>query len=162
MTNYFKGLEPYFRPDSKVLILGSFPSVKSRAEEFYYANPQNRFWRVLAEYFEGTPPQTLDEKKRLLSENKIALWDIVMECEIKGSMDNSISNYLVSDLKKLLQNSKISSIILNGGKAAEIFAKNYPDLKSISISLPSTSPANTKFDKGVWFDGLSTAFERTQ
>lgn len=162
MTTYFKGLEPYTKPDSNVLILGSFPSVKSRESEFYYANPQNRFWRVLAEYFESPLPQTVDEKKSLLSENKIALWDIVTECKIKGSMDNSISNYLVADLKKLLQNSKIFSIILNGGRAAEIFAKNYPDLKPISISLPSTSPANTKFDKGVWFDGLSTAFERAK
>ena len=103
-------------------------------------------------------PQSVEGKKDFLRRRKIALWDIVIECEIVGSQDSKIKNFKVADIKKLLQNSKINYIILNGSKAAEIFERNLGDISVPFVKLPSTSPANTKFDNEVWFDTLSRVF----
>lgn len=160
MDELKRGFEPFFNGDSIVLILGSFPSVKSRQVEFYYGNRQNRFWKTVSSFFGENEPLTVDEKKDFLKRHKIALWDIVTECEITGSMDSKIKNFKVADIKKLLQNSKINYIIINGGKAAAIFKKNFGTVAVPYESLPSTSPANVGFKKEIWFDALSRAFKR--
>ena len=154
------GFEPFYGKNPKILILGSFPSVKSRKVSFYYGNRQNRFWRTLAEFFGCAEPLTVDEKKIFLTENKIALWDIVAECEIVGSQDSTIKNFKVADIKNLLQKIEIELIILNGVKAYEIFSRHYQNIDVPYIQLPSTSPANTRFSKEKWFDALSGVFGR--
>lgn len=154
------GFEPFAEQNSEVLILGSFPSVMSRKTEFYYGNPQNRFWKTLAEFFGVSKPETVEQKKDFLSANRVALWDVVTECEIEGSQDSTIKKFKVANIQKLLQKIDVKLIILNGGKAYEIFKKHFCDIKVPYIGLPSTSPANTRFSKEKWFDALSTVFER--
>ncbi len=140
--------------DSEILILGSFPSVISRETNFYYGNKQNRFWKILAEAFGEPAPETISDKQALLTLHKIALWDVVAECEITGSLDSTIKNYKVADLRQVLDKANVKKIILNGGKAKEIFVKNYPHLVDIAVFLPSTSPLNTRFDKTIWLNAL--------
>ena len=154
------GFEPFYDKNSRLLILGSFPSVKSRQVEFYYGNKQNRFWKTVCGFFGEEVPLSVEDKKNFLKRREIALWDMVTECEIVGSQDSKIKNFKVADIKKLLQNSKINYIILNGSKAAEIFTQNFGDVKVPFVCLPSTSPANTRFDKEEWFDTLSRVFGR--
>lgn len=160
MSDIKYGFEPVFNEESKLLILGSFPSVKSRQIDFYYGNKQNRFWKTVCSFFGEDEPLTTEGKKEFLLRRKIALWDIVTECEIVGSQDTTIKNFKVANLKKVLQNSKISFIILNGSKAFDIFQKYYADLDVPYIKLPSTSPANVKFSKEEWFNALSGVFGR--
>ena len=160
MSEIKKGFEPFYNSDSRLLVLGSFPSVKSRQTEFYYGNPQNRFWKTVAEFFGEAPPVSLEDKKQFLLRRRIALWDVVTECEIVGSQDATIKNFIVADVQNLLQKLKIGLIIINGGKAAAIFEKNFPQIGAPYIKLPSTSPANTRFDKEKWFDALSRIFDR--
>lgn len=135
--------EPVFDKNSKILILGSFPSVKSREKNFYYGHPQNRFWKVLANIFEAEVPQTIDDKKNFLLEHHIALWDVIESCAIIGSSDSSIKDVVVNDFSKVLKNSEIEKIYVNGGKAYELYHKYAEKLTGIqAIKLPSTSPAN--------------------
>ena len=108
--------EPVFNRESKILILGSFPSVKSRENNFYYGHPQNRFWKVLAQIFEVEVPQTIDEKRTFLLEHHIAVWDVIESCTIIGSSDSSIKDVVVNDFLKVLKNSEIETIYVNGGK----------------------------------------------
>jgi len=134
-------IEPVFDERSKILILGSFPSVKSRETGFYYGHPQNRFWRVLAGVFGAEIPITIDEKKRFLLENNIALWDVIHSCEIEGSADSTIKNVVVNNLSEITAAANITKIITNGKKADELYNKYIKtDIKC--VSLPSTSPAN--------------------
>ena len=156
-----RGFEPIFDANSRVLILGSFPSVKSRQSEFYYGNKQNRFWRVVCSYFGEDIPQSVEGKRSFLINHRIALWDIVTECEITGSKDDTIKNFKVADIKTLLQNSNIKYIILNGNKAYSIFYKYYSGINIPYIKLPSTSPANTRFSEKEWHDAISSAFGDT-
>lgn len=158
MNNLQKGFEPFVGESPKILILGSFPSVKSRKIEFYYGNPQNRFWKTLSEFFGQPLPQTVDEKKKFLNLNGVALWDVVTECEIVGSQDSEIKNFKVADIQNLLQKIDVQLIILNGGKAYEIFTRCCGKIGVPYVQLPSTSPANTRFLKEKWFDSLSTVF----
>ncbi len=160
MSERVYGFPPCFGEDSTVLILGSFPSVKSRKVDFYYGNRQNKFWKVLCAYFGESMPETVEDKRAFLARNKVALWDIVTECEIVGSQDATIKNFKVADINSLLQNSKIRFIILNGSKAYEIFIKHFAEINVPFKKLPSTSPANTRFDEKEWRDVLSTAFGR--
>lgn len=160
MSEIYKGFLPFINNDSRMLILGSFPSVKSRKAEFYYGNPQNRFWSILAEFFGESTPVATDEKQSLLARKRIALWDIVTQCEIVGSADATIRNYTVADLDVVLSRAPIERILINGGKAYNIFLKHYSGLTVPYVKLPSTSPANTKCDKEVWLNELSTAFNR--
>lgn len=160
MNTLKKGFEPFVGENPKILILGSFPSVKSRQIEFYYGNPQNRFWKTLAEFFGQPLPQTVEEKKKFLSTNCIALWDVVTECEIIGSQDSEIKNFKVADIQNLLQKIDVQLIILNGGKAYEIFTRYCGNTVVPYVQLPSTSPANTRFLKEKWFDALSAVFGR--
>ncbi len=161
MSELVQGFDPVYDKDSKVLILGSFPSVKSRRVEFYYGNPQNRFWRVVCSYFGESVPESTESKREFLKRRNIALWDIVTECRIVGSQDATIKNFKVADLKTLLQNSKIGFIILNGSKAFSIFREHYTDIHTGYCKVPSTSPANTRFDEKEWKNALSRAFDPT-
>ena len=134
---------PLYDENSKVLILGSFPSVKSREQMFFYGHPQNRFWRVLAAVFVSGTPQTIAEKRRFLLSHGIALWDVIASCEITGSADSSIKNVIANDLSPILAAADIRQIFVNG-KTAEKFYRKYtePVIGRAAICLPSTSPAN--------------------
>lgn len=135
--------KPIYNQDSKILILGSFPSVKSRENNFYYGHPQNRYWKVLANVLDVEVPQTEEEKKNMLLENHIAIWDVIHSCSIIGSSDNSIKDVVVNDFSEILQNSKVETIYVNGGKAYELYHKYAEKNTGIkAIKLPSTSPAN--------------------
>lgn len=148
--------EPVFRQDSKVLVLGTFPSVKSRENLFFYGHPQNRFWKVLAAITGEPVPASIPEKKQLLLAHRIALWDVIKSCEIMGSSDSSIRNVVPADIPRLLEQSSISAIFGNGNKTCELFDKytrpmilekfSGSPVKSEALSsihrLPSTSPAN--------------------
>lgn len=138
--------EPVFDEDSELLILGTFPSVKSRENHFYYGHPQNRFWKVIAELTDSGVPQTIGEKKRLLLEKHIAIWDVIESCTISGSSDSSIRDVKVNDIKSLLERSKIAAIYGNGAKACELYDRYVREKTGMDIiKLPSTSPANAAF-----------------
>jgi len=136
-------IEPVYDKDSKILILGSFPSVKSRETGFYYGHPQNRFWKVLASLFNEDLPHTNEDKKEFLLRNHIAVWDVIGSCEIEGSSDSSIRNAVVNDIDQILQRADIIKICVNG-KTAERIYNRY--IRSVigreAVCLPSTSPAN--------------------
>lgn len=134
---------PVFDKNSKVLILGSFPSVKSREQGFFYGHPQNRFWKVLSGVFNDTLPITIEQKRDFLLKHGVAVWDVIRSCEISGSADNTIKNVVVNDLESILNLTKVSKIFVNG-KTAEKYYKTLLE-KKLGISarvLPSTSPAN--------------------
>lgn len=136
-------IEPVFDEKARILILGSFPSVKSREEMFFYGHPQNRFWKVLAAVYGQEVPQTVAEKKGFLLENHIALWDVIGSCEITGSSDSSIRNVVPNDLSKILDCADIGKIFVNG-KTAQRYYRKYLEKHTgqEAICLPSTSPAN--------------------
>ena len=134
---------PVYDGESKLLILGSLPSVKSRENAFYYGHPQNRFWDVLAALYGAETPNTIDGKTDLLLANQIALWDVVFSCDIRGSSDSSIRNVVPNNLQIVLRNSKVRTIFANGKKAAALYQKyQFADTGIEIITLPSTSPAN--------------------
>ena len=136
-------IPPFYDADSEILILGSFPSVKSREQMFFYGHPQNRFWIVLAAVFLDEVPQTISDKKRFLAKNHIALWDVIGSCDIKGSSDASIGNVVPNDLSVILAKADIQKIIVNG-RTAEKYYKKFiePVIGRSAVCLPSTSPAN--------------------
>lgn len=147
--------EPVFNKDSKILILGTFPSVKSREQHFYYGHPQNRFWKVLASLTQESVPDTIPEKKNLLLKHQIAVWDVIQSCEIAGSSDSSIRNVIPADIPKILNQTSITAVFGNGGKACELYHKYTMPMVTEGLSLdqasssiyaihklPSTSPAN--------------------
>ena len=146
-THPFK---PIFNKNSKILILGSFPSVISRKFGFYYANPQNRFWRVLARILNADVPESTDEKIKFLLSHHIAIYDAAISCEIEGSSDAKMSQIVPANLKPIFKEANITRVYANGGKAYEICKKYLEDeiiksTKNEVIKLPSTSPANAKF-----------------
>ena len=134
---------PLYDKNSKILILGSFPSVKSREQSFFYGHPQNRFWVVASSVFGCKTPVTIPEKREFLLSNRIALWDVIASCDIIGSSDSSISNVTANDLSEILDKADIHQIFVNG-KTAEKFYNKYtlPQTNRGAICLPSTSPAN--------------------
>lgn len=138
--------EPVYDKESRVLILGSFPSVKSRENQFYYGHPQNRFWKVMAEITGEKLPVTVEEKKELLLKNHIAVWDVIKSCRIAGSSDSSIQDVVVNDFSRILGEAKIEKIYANGSKACELYQK-YAFAKTgrAITKLPSTSPANAAY-----------------
>lgn len=138
--------EPVFDENSRVLILGSFPSVKSRELQFYYGHPQNRFWKVIAGLTGSAVPYSIVEKKQLLLEYKIAVWDVIAECEIVGSSDSSIRNVVPNDLNRILRCADIHQIYANGNTAKKLFERFQKKTCGRDvIGLPSTSPANAAF-----------------
>lgn len=143
-------IPPVYDKNSKILILGSFPSVKSREEGFFYGHPQNRFWRVLSAVFDDELPKTIPEKKKFLLSYGIALWDVLMSCEITGSSDSSIKNVVPTDLSVIFDTADIHSVFLNGKTAEKYFLKYQSaflrqNTKINSACLPSTSPANAAY-----------------
>ena len=143
---------PLYGPDSHTLILGSFPSVKSREAMFFYGHPQNRFWRVLAALFEENVPKTTEEKKALILSHRLALWDSIASCEITGSSDASIRSAKPTDLSVILSNSAVTRIFCNGAQSYKIYCKyQLPRTGIEAVRLPSTSPANAacSFDRLV-------------
>ncbi len=139
-------IAPVYDEYSRILILGSFPSVRSRQEQFFYSHPQNRFWKVLAAVFGASLPCSVLEKNEFLLNNHIALWDVIASCEIAGSSDSSIRNVTVNDVGMILDQANIQAIYVNG-KTAEKFYNRYlrSQLGWEAICLPSTSPANASW-----------------
>lgn len=138
--------EPVYNQNSKILILGSFPSVKSREHGFYYQHPQNRFWKVISALVGWPIPDTIEAQKNLLLENRIAIWDVIASCDINGSSDSSIRNVIPNDIQELLDRSAINTIYANGGKAYELYNRHcYQETGKKIIKLPSTSPANASY-----------------
>lgn len=138
---------PLYNEDSKVLILGSFPSVKSREQAFFYGHPQNRFWKVIAAIFGSEVPKTIEEKKALILNNGLALWDSIGSCEIIGSSDASIRNAEPNDLRIITDSCDIGAIYCNGKKSLEVYRKYIePVLGRTAEALPSTSPANAAWN----------------
>lgn len=139
-------IPPIFNEHCHTLILGSFPSVKSREAAFFYGHPQNRFWRVLAAVLEEPLPTTVEEKKALLLHHGIALWDVIASCEITGSGDASIRGAVPNDLSPILQACPIHRVFTNGGTAHTLYKKFLLPVTGIAdVPLPSTSPANASF-----------------
>ncbi|MFT3983460.1 MAG: DNA-deoxyinosine glycosylase [Lachnospiraceae bacterium] len=137
---------PVFDEHSRVLILGSFPSVKSREGNFYYGHTQNRFWQLLSRLTKEAIPETIEEKKELLLKHELAIWDVVAACDIKGSSDSSIRNVIPTDLNKVLRAANIKKIIANGDKAYKLYEKYCKEQTGREIvKCPSTSPANALF-----------------
>lgn len=139
----FHGFGPVFDRSSRILILGSFPSVKSREQAFYYGHPQNRFWKVLAALLSAPVPETIGEKKQLLLENGIALWDVLESCEIRGSSDASIRGAVPVEIGRITGQAQIGAIFTNGSTAKRYYDRLLlPVTGRKAVLLPSTSPAN--------------------
>ena len=137
---------PVFDANSEILILGTFPSVKSRENGFYYGHAHNRFWKVLAEILKTELPETIDEKKQMLLANRIAVWDVIKSCEILNSADSSIKNVVPNDFTRILSDTQIKTIYANGKTAERLYNKFVKENTGREIVfLPSTSPANASF-----------------
>ena len=150
---------PLYDENSQILILGSFPSVKSREVKFFYGHPQNRFWKVVADVFDEKIPETIEDKKSLILKNHLALWDVISECEITGSSDASIKNAKVNDISIILKDSSIKKIIVNGKTAERLYIKYIEPITGIkAVVMPSTSPANAAWSLDrlieAWADEL--------
>ncbi len=140
-------IPPLFHSTSKVLILGSFPSVKSREQAFFYGHSQNRFWKVTAAVFNCPVPVTISEKKNFILSHDLALWDVIAQCEIEGSSDASIKNVVPNDLSVILNSCSIQKIFVNGKTAEKHYIKYlYPTTHITATALPSTSPANAAWN----------------
>ena len=139
-------IPPVYDANSRILVLGSFPSVKSREQQFFYGHKQNRFWKVLAGILGCEVPHTIEEKKAMLLANHIAVWDVIKRCEIEGSSDASIRDVIPNDLSEILKIADIQTIYTNGGKAYELYCKYIYPVNGIKAhKLPSTSPANAGY-----------------
>lgn len=137
---------PVYDHSSRILILGTFPSVKSREMDFYYGHPQNRFWRVMAALFSEPAPESIEDKKIFLLSHGIALWDVVAACTITGSSDSSIRDVIPNDISRILAAAPIQGIFANGAKAAELYTRFcFPRTQRPCAKLPSTSPANAAY-----------------
>ncbi|MBQ9937864.1 MAG: DNA-deoxyinosine glycosylase [Oscillospiraceae bacterium] len=138
-------IPPLYNSDSRTLILGSFPSVKSREQAFFYGHPQNRFWRVLAGVFNEAVPQSIEQKREFILSHNLALWDTIESCEITNSSDSSIKNVVPNNLDIILKNSRIERIFTNGKASQKYYDKFLKQKYGEAICLPSTSPANAAF-----------------
>nr|WP_316622694.1 DNA-deoxyinosine glycosylase [uncultured Ruminococcus sp.] len=140
-------IPPLYDENCKILILGSFPSVKSREAMFFYGHPQNRFWKLMAALFDEAYPQTIEEKKALVLKHHIAMWDTIRSCTITGSSDSSIKDVVPNDLSVILDNSRVERIFCNGATSYRLYMKYiYPTTGVKAVKLPSTSPANAAFN----------------
>ncbi|WP_130837737.1 DNA-deoxyinosine glycosylase [Lachnoclostridium sp. Marseille-P6806] len=149
---------PLFDRDSRTLILGSFPSVKSREQRFYYGHPQNRFWRILSALFQEEMPEPDDipAKRSLALRHGIALWDVIEECDIVGSADSTIRNVKTTDLAVILDHSRVDRIFVNGGTAFRVYERyTLPRIGRPAEKLPSSSPANAAWSLGKLIEAWS-------
>lgn len=146
MTHVIHKIPPVYNKNSQILILGSFPSVKSREGRFFYHHKQNRFWKVLSTIVNDVLPETIDEKKDFLLKNHIAVWDVIASCDIEGSSDSSIKNAVPNDFSFILKTAPIRQIYTNGGTAYKLYHKYCEKVTGIkAMKLPSTSPANASY-----------------
>lgn len=158
-------IAPVYDENSKILILGSFPSVKSREAGFFYGHPQNRFWQVLAEICGTDKPDTIEDKRTFLLKNQIAVWDVIKSCDIEGSADSTIKNVTPNDLTQILSNADIKQIFVNGKKAEQLYKKYIqPVIGKEAVCLPSTSPANAAWNVErlvkVWGAEIGSVFDK--
>ena len=154
---------PLYNENSRVLILGSFPSVKSREQNFFYGHPQNRFWRVVAAVFARPVPESIEEKKALILESGLALWDSIASCDITGSSDASIRNVRPNDIGIILDHCDIERIYCNGRKSHELYQKYIEqETGREAICLPSTSPANAQWTLARLIEAWSVIGEKLQ
>lgn len=146
MAEYIKvyhNIPPLWAADSRVLVLGSFPSPKSREQKFFYGHPRNRFWPVLSAVFNEPVPQTVEQKKELALRHHIAMWDTIASCEIKGASDTSIKHPVPNDLKSIIDRSQIKAVFCTGTASYKYYVKLCEKDTGIpAVCLPSTSPAN--------------------
>ena len=154
---------PVFDENSELLILGSFPSVKSREQGFYYGHPQNRIWKLMAKLLNTDVPNTIEGKKAFLLNNHIALWDVIASCEIENSADSTIRNAVPNDLDEIFARADIRAVYTNGKTADKLYRKYHA---REAVCLPSTSPANAAFSmdrlEHAWkiiFEGKEEAYE---
>ena len=164
-TEYQKiehGFGPFVRPDSEILILGSFPSVRSRAQQFFYGHPQNRFWPLLAELLDEKTPglEDIEAKKKILEKHHIAMYDSIESCEILGSSDAHIRNVVPADIPGILNGTKIRTVCCNGAASYKYFIKYHGDLPLKVHKLPSTSPANAAWTLPKLKEAWEVAFEK--
>ena len=146
MTHVIHKIPPVYNKNSQILILGSFPSVKSIEGLFFYHHKQNRFWKVLSTIVNDVLPETIDEKKDFLLKNHIAVWDVIASCDIEGSSDSSIKNAVPNDFSDILKAAPIRKIYTNGGTAYKLYHKYCEKVTGIkAMKLPSTSPANASY-----------------
>lgn len=139
-------IDPVYDSDSKILILGSFPSVKSREQQFFYGHKQNRFWRVMAQVLDCTVPEDITQKRDMLLAHHVAVWDVIASCEITGSSDASIRDVRPNDLSQILSQADIRAIYANGSKAYQLYQKYIYPVNGREVKLlPSTSPANAGY-----------------
>ena len=137
---------PTWDKNSEVLILGSFPSVKSREMAYFYGHPQNRFWKVMAALCSEPVPQTVEERRSFLLRNHVAAWDVIASCTIVGSSDSSIREARGNDIRPILSGAPIRKVFCNGRKAAELYRRHIQPVTGIeAVCLPSTSPANASW-----------------
>ncbi len=151
-------IPPLYGPESEKLILGSFPSVKSREAMFFYGHPQNRFWRVLAALCASEVPKTVEEKTKLVLSHGFALWDVIASCEIVGSSDSSITNAKANDLSPILSGSRVTRIFCNGTTSFRLYSRYIQPVTGIeAVYLPSTSPANAAWSLERLIEAWRTA-----
>lgn len=148
--------KPIYNKDSKILILGSIPSIISREYNFYYAHPKNRFWKLISKILNVKEPITIEDKTKLILNNNLAIYDVIKSCEIQGSSDSSIKNVEINDINYIINNSSIEKIIFNGNKAYELYNKYETNKFSNTKVLPSTSPANARYS----FEDLYTIWSK--
>jgi len=151
-----KGFEPIYSKESRALILGTWPSPKSFEMGFYYGHKQNRFWPLMARLTQRDVPVSIDEKKAIILESRLALWDTIESCTIEGAADASIRDVEARDLVWLMKEAPIEDVFCNGAKAYEIYMKNqYPQTGIAAVKLPSTSPANAAWSLERLYDEWS-------
>lgn len=158
-------IPPVYDASSRILILGSFPSVKSREQAFFYAHPQNRFWKVLASVLGCEVPQSIEEKRKMLLENGIALWDVIRSCEISGSSDSSIRNAVPNPIPQLLRDAPIEAIFCNGALSDSLYRRYIqPETNMEPVRMPSTSPANAAWTlerlSAAWREAILPLLEK--
>ena len=142
----WQSFDPVADTDSRLLILGSMPGIRSLQMQQYYGHPQNRFWKILANIYNTELPETIIEKKEFLINQHIAVWDVIASCEIKGSSDSSITNVEVNDLKKIIDQSQITHIYTNGNLADRLYHRYFDEIIDLPVTkLPSSSPANASY-----------------
>lgn len=146
-------VSPLYNENSKILILGTFPSVKSREACFFYSHPQNRLWKIMSRLCDSDMPKTIEEKKKLILEHQFALWDVIHSCDVTGSADSSIRNVVPNDISEIIKNSKVEKIFVNGRKAETLYKKYIEEKIGIrAVCLPSTSPANASWSEDRLFE----------
>lgn len=148
--------EPIYSSTSRILILGSLPSVKSREQNFFYGHPQNRFWKVISGLMNEPVPADVEEKRELLLRHDIAIWDVIQSCDIKGSSDSSIKNVTPTDLASIVEQSRITKVFCNGKTSGKLYEKYHSKRVGIdAMILPSTSPANAAYSLERLMDAWS-------